>query len=265
MYASHLNHATWSGSRARSDDVLLHLVEAAAVHLPELAADPGVDVGRVLRRPERLVEEDEVERRADPRHRGDDVQPAEAEVEPVGERVRERERKASAPPPPVLRDRDELAERGLELLVGRVVDPLAEHLEDLVLRAPVRRTRRTGIRDAPRTRRSGGRAPRARPGRRPPPARPPSARRAPCAGRSRDARRGSRASRRRAARGRACAPATSGSGSAASRSTKRVRPSKSSASSSALSSRGSSRTRTERRGGGRGSGRRRARPAARPA
>ena len=37
----------------------------------------------------------------------------------------------------VLRDRNELAEARLELVVGRVVDPQAQHLEDLVLRAAV--------------------------------------------------------------------------------------------------------------------------------
>jgi hypothetical protein len=35
--------------------------------------------------------------------------------------------------PSVLRDRDELLERGLELLVGRAVDPYPQHLEDLAL------------------------------------------------------------------------------------------------------------------------------------
>src|SRR5262245_334593 len=44
---------------------------------------------------------------------------------------------ASSASPPVLGDRHELAEGGLELLVGRVPDPRAQHLEDLRLRAPV--------------------------------------------------------------------------------------------------------------------------------
>ena len=87
MYASHLNQARWSGSRRR-DHVLLHAVEAAAVHLPELAADAGVAVGGSFGGPQRLVEQHEVERCADPRHRGDHVEPAEAEVEPVAEGVR---------------------------------------------------------------------------------------------------------------------------------------------------------------------------------
>ena len=84
MYASHLNQARWSGSSGRRDLVLLHVVEAAAVHLPELAADAGLAVvapssGSV----ERLVEQDEVERGADPGDRRDHVQPAEQQVEPV--------------------------------------------------------------------------------------------------------------------------------------------------------------------------------------
>ena len=39
--------------------------------LPQLSADPRLGVGRILRRPQRLVEQDEVERRADPGHRRD--------------------------------------------------------------------------------------------------------------------------------------------------------------------------------------------------
>jgi len=77
------------GEHARRDDVLLHLVEAAAVHLPELAPDAGLGVRRVLRRPERLIEQDEVEGRPDPRHRRDHVQPSQAQVEPVADRVGE--------------------------------------------------------------------------------------------------------------------------------------------------------------------------------
>ena len=81
------------GQRRRRDPVLLHVVEAAAVDLPELARDARVGVLRVGRRPQRLVEEDEVERGADPGDRGDDVQPPQQQVEPVDEVAVERERK----------------------------------------------------------------------------------------------------------------------------------------------------------------------------
>src|SRR5439155_11128297 len=51
-------------------------------------------------------------------------------------RASRRDRDLSTPPS-VLRDRDELAERGLELLVRRTFDACAQHIEDLVLRTPV--------------------------------------------------------------------------------------------------------------------------------
>ena len=69
---------------ARRDGVLLHLVEAAAVDLPRLAADAGVAVWLAGRRPQMIVERDEVKGRADPDDAGDDVQPAQEQVEPVG-------------------------------------------------------------------------------------------------------------------------------------------------------------------------------------
>ena len=65
------------------DAELLDPVEAAAVDLPDLAADAAGGVRRVGRRLEVVVERDEVERRADPGDPGDDVQPAEDEVAPA--------------------------------------------------------------------------------------------------------------------------------------------------------------------------------------
>ena len=62
------------------DRVLLHAVEAAAVHLPRLAGDPG---GSAFAAAEREVEGDEVERGPDPGDPGDEVGPADEQVEPV--------------------------------------------------------------------------------------------------------------------------------------------------------------------------------------
>ena len=73
------------GQRARRDAELLDEVEAAAVDLPRLAGDAFVCVLLPLGRRQVVVERDEVERRADPDDAGDDVQPAEDEVEPVDE------------------------------------------------------------------------------------------------------------------------------------------------------------------------------------
>ena len=85
VYASHLNQWSGSGSAPGRDFVLLRVVEAAAVNGPELPGHALVGVVTALRRPERQVEVDEVEGRADPCHRRDDVQPPEEDVQPVGE------------------------------------------------------------------------------------------------------------------------------------------------------------------------------------
>ena len=69
--------------RLRCDLELLDEIEAAAVHLPRLAADAGLDVPGPRRRVEVVVERDEVERRPDPDDPRDHVEPAEEEVEPV--------------------------------------------------------------------------------------------------------------------------------------------------------------------------------------
>ncbi len=67
----------------RAGAELLADVEAAAVHRPQLAEHAALRVRRVPRRLERHVEHHEVERGADPRDAGDEVQPADAEVQPV--------------------------------------------------------------------------------------------------------------------------------------------------------------------------------------
>src|SRR5262249_31253342 len=78
---------------------------AAAVHLPELAADSVLRVFPLLREPERLVEKHEVERRPDPGDRGDHVQPAEEQVEPVAPVGVEREHTERAAHPVSQRSR----------------------------------------------------------------------------------------------------------------------------------------------------------------
>ena len=84
------------GQPSRCDAELLDAVEAASVHLPCLAGHTALRLLRVLRRLEVIVERDEVERRADPGHRRNHVQPAKQQV---------------APAPPVVRERDEVRHR----------------------------------------------------------------------------------------------------------------------------------------------------------
>ncbi len=69
--------------RLRRDLELLDEVEATAVDFPRLAPDAGLDVLRLRRRVEMVVESHEVERRPDPDDARDHVEPAEQEVEPV--------------------------------------------------------------------------------------------------------------------------------------------------------------------------------------
>ena len=75
----------WLGHLGRREPVLLRVVEAAAVHAPELARDTGVRVLAFLRWSQREVEPDEVEGRADPRDPRDYVQHPEADVEDVSQ------------------------------------------------------------------------------------------------------------------------------------------------------------------------------------
>jgi hypothetical protein len=67
----------------RRQRVLLHVVEAAAVHRPLLAADALVEGLLVLRLLEAVVQHHEVEGGADPRDGGDDVDPAQQQIGPV--------------------------------------------------------------------------------------------------------------------------------------------------------------------------------------
>ena len=67
----------------RRHRVLLLVIEAPAVHRPELAADALGAVGCGFRGRQAVVEADEVERSADPGDAGDDVGPAQQQVEPV--------------------------------------------------------------------------------------------------------------------------------------------------------------------------------------
>ncbi len=64
---------------ARRDHVFLHVVEAAAVHLPGLAADTFGQAGALL---QGQVEMHEIEGRADPGDSRDHVQPADGEITP---------------------------------------------------------------------------------------------------------------------------------------------------------------------------------------
>src|SRR5262249_59962946 len=78
------------GHPRRRNDELLAAVDPAAVALPRLTADATLGVTRVARRLEVVVERDEVERRADPCHGRDHVQPAEEQVAPAPPVVAER-------------------------------------------------------------------------------------------------------------------------------------------------------------------------------
>ena len=85
----------------RPDEVFLAVVEAAAVHRPELAGNAALGVLRALRLLQRTVEHDEVKRRANPRDAGDEMQPAQQQVDPVEQVSFHRSsanRRADAPP-----------------------------------------------------------------------------------------------------------------------------------------------------------------------
>ncbi len=73
------------GHLRRGEPVLLRVVEAAAVHAPELTCDSRICVLPGLWRPEREIEADEVEGRADPGDPGDDVEHAQEDVEDVSQ------------------------------------------------------------------------------------------------------------------------------------------------------------------------------------
>jgi len=71
------------GQLGRRDSELDRVVEAAAVHGPELAAHALLFQVLVFGRREAAVQKDEVERRANPGDGGDDVDPAQQQVGPV--------------------------------------------------------------------------------------------------------------------------------------------------------------------------------------
>jgi len=71
------------GQPARRQQILLHVVEAAAVDRPLLAAHALVERFGVLGLLEAVVEHHEIQRRADPRDGRDDVDPAQQQVGPV--------------------------------------------------------------------------------------------------------------------------------------------------------------------------------------
>ena len=222
---------------------------------PELAGDARLGVLLALRRPQGEVEADEVERRADPRDPGDHVEHPQEDVEDVSQvRVHRSLAIATSSRQPVSSSS------------SRVVrDPVAEHLEDLGLRAPVDEDDEAEAELLLVDLVQVGEARRARPGRRSSPCSAADRGERPGAARSRDARRGPRPSPSSSSVAITSSACSSGSSTSARRSTRRVRPSKSSLSSSTVSCRGSSRIRTARRGAGCGGGRRRARPRARPA
>ena len=132
MYASHLNQCSGSGRRSGASGTSRpgrsRRRGSPTPRRPRRASRP-----RVARRLEMVVERDEVERRADPRDRGDHVQPAEEQV---------------APPPPVVAERYDVrhrsiaigtssSTRGPKLFLARPLHPLAQDRDDLAPRPPV--------------------------------------------------------------------------------------------------------------------------------
>jgi hypothetical protein len=69
--------------RLRRHQVLLRVVEAAAVHRPQLAVDALFFCCRIGRRLQAEIEKDEVERCADPRYCRDHMREAQQQVDPV--------------------------------------------------------------------------------------------------------------------------------------------------------------------------------------
>ena len=73
------------GQARRRHQILQLIVEAAAMHSPKLAGDALLLQHRIARRLEAVVEPDEVERGADPRDAGHEMQPAHDKVQPLEE------------------------------------------------------------------------------------------------------------------------------------------------------------------------------------
>jgi hypothetical protein len=71
----------------RRDGVLLHVVEAAAMHVPQFAEHAATALVRIRWRFQAVVERNEIKRFADPRNGGDDVKPAQGQVQPVSDKA----------------------------------------------------------------------------------------------------------------------------------------------------------------------------------
>jgi hypothetical protein len=67
----------------RAGQVFLAVVEAAAVDRPQFTKNAAPRILLLLWRRQRIVEHHEIEGRADPRDAGDEMQPADKQVEPV--------------------------------------------------------------------------------------------------------------------------------------------------------------------------------------
>jgi hypothetical protein len=57
------------------------------VHVPQFAEHAALTLIRVLRRFQAVVQRDEIKRFADPGDRGDDVEPANRQIQPVGDKA----------------------------------------------------------------------------------------------------------------------------------------------------------------------------------
>ena len=71
------------GQMGRRDRVFLRVVEAAAVHGPEFAGHTFFTQGRIDGRAQGIVEPDEIEGRSDPGDAGDQMRPAQQQIDPV--------------------------------------------------------------------------------------------------------------------------------------------------------------------------------------
>ena len=157
MYASHLNHARCSGSSPAPRGTSGRGRSRRRAPPTPRRRRPAL-VRRVLRRAERLVQEDEVERRADPRHRGDHVQPAQDEVEPVGQVRVETARQRAAAVPMITQAARRQRSRAIATSSPSAVSSSSSRVARSAPRAPSgsppsvggRRRRRSGSRTSPR-------------------------------------------------------------------------------------------------------------------
>src|SRR4029079_14034271 len=240
------------GHLGRREPVLLRVVETAPVDAPELAGAPGVRVLTTLRWAQREVETDEVERGADPRDPRDHVEHPKKDVEGVSQvRVQRSFAIATSSRHPV--SSSSSREQVMRSRSTSRISDLGLRSTNTTNRKPKRRS--YWVLSVARSTRTQGLVS------------------LPCSA-------AERAERPLVCPIAGCAPSAStfssslisartawafarGSSTAASRSTSRVRPSKSSESSSILSCRGNSRIRTAKRATGRGNARLRGRSRAR--